>query len=79
MDQDKKNNSRQKSSKGYRLKNSTHKLIEKIQMIMNNSSKDTVISNALRIYLYKIKDKESTINCRTQKNILLIKTKPKQK
>ena len=38
-----------KTSKGYRLKDSTHRMIEKIQLIINGS-KDTVISRAVKMY-----------------------------
>lgn len=41
-----------KTAKGYRLKNSTHKMIEKIQTMVNGS-KDTVISKAVKLY-YKL-------------------------
>jgi hypothetical protein len=42
-----------KTSKGYRLKDSTHSLIEKIQLLINGS-KDTVISRAVRLYYNQI-------------------------
>ncbi len=42
-----------KISKGYRLKSSTHKLIDKIQLLTNRS-KDTVISKALKLYFIQI-------------------------
>ncbi|MDZ4711205.1 MAG: hypothetical protein SGI89_02650 [bacterium] len=38
-----------KTSKGYRLKESTHCLIEKVQIIIDGS-KDTVISKAVKLY-----------------------------
>jgi hypothetical protein len=49
-----KKNSILKTAKGYRLRNSTHNLIEKIQL-MTNGSKDTVISRAVRLYYTGIK------------------------
>ena len=42
-----------KTSKGYRLKDSTHDMIEKIQLLINGS-KDTVISRAVRLYYKQI-------------------------
>ncbi|HMS34879.1 MAG TPA: hypothetical protein PKC91_12420 [Ignavibacteria bacterium] len=42
-----------KTSKGYRLKDSTHILIEKIQILINGS-KDAVISRAVRLYYNQI-------------------------
>ncbi|MEO8664420.1 MAG: hypothetical protein ABI462_02895 [Ignavibacteria bacterium] len=42
-----------KTAKGYRLKNSTHALIERIQL-ERNESKDTVISRAVKLYYAKI-------------------------
>jgi hypothetical protein len=42
-----------KTSKGYRLKNSTHSMIERIQLI-TNGSKDTVISRAVKLYYNEI-------------------------
>ncbi len=42
-----------KTSKGYRLKDSTHSLIEKTQLLINGS-KDTVISRAVRLYYNQI-------------------------
>ena len=42
-----------KTSKGYRLKDSTHNLIDKIQLLINGS-KDTVISRAVRLYYNQI-------------------------
>jgi len=44
-----------KTAKGYRLKISTHILIEKIQAMINGS-KDTVISRALILYHNKLKN-----------------------
>ena len=52
MNNNKKKNSL-KTSKGYRLKDSTHTLIEKIQLLINGS-KDTVISRAARLYYNQI-------------------------
>lgn len=46
-----------KTSKGYRLKDSTHDLIEKIQMLINGS-KDTVISRAVRLYYNQINNEK---------------------
>lgn len=51
MSNKKKNGS--KTSKGYRLKDSTHNLIDKIQLLINGS-KDTVISRAVRLYYNQI-------------------------
>jgi len=48
-----KNISSIKTAKGYRLKNSTHNLIEKIQLKINGS-KDTVISSAVKLYYIQI-------------------------
>ncbi|MBK7160166.1 MAG: hypothetical protein IPH77_16940 [Ignavibacteria bacterium] len=48
-----KNKGSDKTAKGYRLKNSTHSLIEKIQL-MTDGSKDTVISRALNLYYNEI-------------------------
>ncbi len=42
-----------KTAKGYRLKNSTHKLIEKIQSQINGSM-DTVVSRAVKLYYSQI-------------------------
>ncbi len=42
-----------KTSKGYRLKNSTHSMIERIQSI-TNGSKDFVLSRAVRLYYNEI-------------------------
>ena len=42
-----------KTSRGYRLKNSTHSLIERIQLI-TNGSKDIVISRAVKLYYNEI-------------------------
>ena len=41
----------EKTAKGYRLKNSTHKLINEMKLILN-ADKDTVISDACKL-LYK--------------------------
>lgn len=49
-----------KTSKGYRLKESTHGLIEKIQLIISGS-KDTVISRAVRLYYNQIIDEKKKI------------------
>ncbi len=54
MTNPKKNNTL-KTAKGYRLKNSTHYLIEKIQLLIN-ASKDTVISRAIKLYYNKINE-----------------------
>ncbi|MEO8446453.1 MAG: hypothetical protein ABI528_03110, partial [bacterium] len=43
------------TSKGYRLKESTHCLIEKVQIIVNGS-KDAVISKAVRLYYLNLTD-----------------------
>lgn len=42
-----------KTSRGYRLKNSTHSLIERIQLI-THGSKDIVISRAVKLYYNEI-------------------------
>jgi hypothetical protein len=44
----------EKSSKGYRLKMTTHRLIDKIQDILQ-CSQDEVITNACRMYYKEIK------------------------
>ncbi len=49
-----KNKGSAKTAKGYRLKNSTHSLIEKIQL-MTNGSKDSVISRAMNLYYSQIR------------------------
>ena len=49
-----------KTSKGYRLKDSTHSLIEKIQLLINGS-KDTVISKAVRLYYNQIINERKNI------------------
>lgn len=49
-----------KTSKGYRLKNSTHSMIEKIQLLINGS-KDTVISRAVRMYYNQIINEKKNI------------------
>lgn len=50
-----------KTSKGYRLKDSTHTLIERIQLLINGS-KDTVISRAVRMYYNQIiNERKNTI------------------
>ena len=56
-----------KTAKGYRLKNSTHKLIEKIQQLINGS-KDTVISRAVKLYYIKISN-ENKISASGNKKI----------
>lgn len=43
-----------KISKGYRLKESTHKMIRRIQNELN-STQDKVISSALRVYYSQLK------------------------
>jgi hypothetical protein len=68
-----------KTAKGYRLRNSTHDLIEKIQ-IMTNGSKDTVISKAVKLYFTEIKNinKEPNIEIKNQnKHEPFSKIKPK--
>ena len=59
MNNNKKKNS-SKTSKGYRLKDSTHTLIEKIQMLIDGS-KDTVISRAVRLYYNQIHNERKNI------------------
>lgn len=48
------NKTNNKISKGYRLKHSTHRMIKKIQVILNNTQ-DKVISSAIRSYYIQIK------------------------
>lgn len=48
-----------KTSKGYRLKDSTHSLIEKIQLQIN-ASKDTVITKAVKLYYNQINIERKT-------------------
>lgn len=43
-----------KISKGYRLKHSTHSMIKKIQIMLNNTQ-DKVISSAIKSYYLQIK------------------------
>ena len=50
-----------KKSKGYRLKISTHKLIDKMQEIMQ-CSQDDVITNACRKYYKEVKKIKGDIN-----------------
>ena len=59
MNNNKRKNS-SKTSKGYRLKDSTHTLIEKIQMLIDGS-KDTVISRAVRLYYNQIINERKNI------------------
>lgn len=54
-----KNNNTLKTAKGYRLKNSTHNQIEKIQLLIN-ASKDTVISRAIKLYYIQINNTRKT-------------------
>ncbi|MBK9331636.1 MAG: hypothetical protein IPM96_04325 [Ignavibacteria bacterium] len=42
-----------KTAKGYRLKNSTHDLIEKIQLMIN-VNKDTIITRAVKLYYTEV-------------------------
>lgn len=55
-----------KTSKGYRLKDSTHSKIEKIQLLINGS-KDTVISRAVRLYYNQIINKRKNIGLEIKK------------
>ncbi|MBK9331163.1 MAG: hypothetical protein IPM96_01900 [Ignavibacteria bacterium] len=48
-----KKRSEMKTAKGYRLKNSTHDLIEKIQLMIN-VSKDTIITRAVKLYYSEV-------------------------
>lgn len=48
----KKNTKTEKTSRGYRLRLSTHRLIDKIQIILN-ADQDTAVTKACRHY-YKI-------------------------
>ncbi|MBZ0203191.1 MAG: hypothetical protein K8I03_09270 [Ignavibacteria bacterium] len=48
----------EKSAKGYRLKKSTHKLIDKIQ-VMLNADQDTVITRACKLLYVDLKNKQS--------------------
>lgn len=49
-----------KTSRGYRLKDSTHNMIEKIQLLISGS-KDTVISRAVRMYYNQIINERKNI------------------
>jgi len=71
---DQKNYSEIKTSRGYRLKISTHVLIEKIQKLIN-SSKDSVISNSVRLYYERLNQdlKKSEVNKKLSKKIKLLK------
>ena len=76
-----KTNSELKTSRGYRLKNSTHMLIERIQKIII-CSKDSVISNSVRLYYEKwILDinKSNQIIKLSKKIKTIKKIKPNQK
>jgi ribosomal protein S24E len=46
----------EKISKGYRLKPSTHKLIDKLQ-VMLNADQDTVVTRACKILYKELKNK----------------------
>jgi len=48
-----KKKSEMKTAKGYRLKNSTHDLIEKIQLMIN-VNKDTIITRAVKLYYTEV-------------------------
>ncbi|HQY53430.1 MAG TPA: hypothetical protein PK294_13775 [Ignavibacteria bacterium] len=71
---DQKSYSEIKTSRGYRLKISTHVLIEKIQKLIN-SSKDSVISNSVRLYYERLNQdlKKSEVNKKLSKKIKLLK------
>ncbi|HQY21740.1 MAG TPA: hypothetical protein PLX80_12935 [Ignavibacteria bacterium] len=71
---DQKSYSEIKTSRGYRLKISTHVLIEKIQKLIN-SSKDSVISNSVRLYYERLNQdlKISEVNKKLSKKIKLLK------
>lgn len=71
---DQKSYSEIKTSRGYRLKISTHVLIEKIQKLIN-SSKDSVISNSVRLYYERLNQdlKKSGVNKKLSKKIKLLK------
>ena len=71
---DQKNYSEIKTSRGYRLKISTHVLIEKIQKLIN-SSKDSVISNSVRLYYERLNQdlKKSEVNKKLSKKIKPLK------
>jgi len=71
---DQKSYSEIKTSRGYRLKISTHVLIEKIQKLIN-SSKDSVISNSVRLYYERLNQdlKKSGVNIKLSKNTKLLK------
>ena len=56
-----------KTSRGYRLKDSTHSLIEKIQLLISGS-KDTVISRAVRLYYNQIINEKKNINLEIKKS-----------
>jgi len=71
---DQKSYSEIKTSRGYRLKISTHVLIEKIQKLIN-SSKDSVISNSVRLYYERLNQdlKKSEVNKKLSKKNKTIK------
>jgi len=71
---DQKSYSEIKTSRGYRLKISTHVLIEKIQKLIN-SSKDSVISNSVRLYYERLNQdlKKSEVNKKLSKKIKPLK------
>ena len=71
---DQKSYSEIKTSRGYRLKISTHVLIEKIQKLIN-SSKDSVISNSVRLYYERLNQdlKKSGVNKKLSKKIKPLK------
>ena len=71
---DQKSYSEIKTSRGYRLKISTHVLIEKIQKLIN-SSKDSVISNSVRLYYERLNQdlKISEVNKKLSKKNKTIK------
>jgi hypothetical protein len=50
----------EKISKGYRLKPSTHKLIDKLQ-VMLNADQNTVITKACRLLLNKLNQKNNIL------------------
>jgi len=66
MNNNKKKNSL-KTSKGYRLKDSTHSMIQKIQLLIDGS-KDTVISRAVRLYYNQIINERKNIVLENKKS-----------
>ena len=55
----------EKTAKGYRLKNSTHKLINEMKLILN-ADKDTVITKACKMLYSEIVNKKIWLGCVTK-------------